>query len=47
MIVSIKPYNTQYFSVSFPFGFNRKLLDAVRAVPLRKWQIIKEQKTSF
>ena len=37
MIVSIKPYNTQYFSVSFPFGFNRKLLDAVRAVPLRKW----------
>ena len=38
MIVNIKPYNEQYFSINFPSGFNQKLLDAVREVPLRKWQ---------
>ena len=38
MIVSIKPYNNQYFSVSFPEKFNEKMLNAVRNVPGRVWE---------
>ena len=38
MIVSIKPYNNQYFSVSFPEKFNEKMLNAVRNVPGRIWE---------
>ncbi len=37
MIVNINSYDEKYFSVSFPEGFNQKLLDAVRTVPFRKW----------
>mgnify|MGYP002625598737 CR=1 FL=1 len=37
MNVCIKPYNEQYFSVNFPTKFNEKVLNAVRAVPNRKW----------
>ncbi len=37
MTVHVKPFNEQYFSVHFPDGFNEKMLNAVRAVPGRKW----------
>ena len=37
MKVNIKPYDRQYFSVEFPYGFDHKLLDAVRSVPGRRW----------
>ena len=37
MTVHVKPFNKQYFSVHFPDGFNEKMLNAVRAVPGRKW----------
>ena len=37
MIVHVKPFNEQYFSVHFPDGFNDKMLNAVRTIPGRKW----------
>lgn len=37
MTVHVKPFNEQYFSVHFPDEFNEKMLNAVRAVPGRKW----------
>ncbi|MBR1911524.1 MAG: phage integrase N-terminal SAM-like domain-containing protein [Treponema sp.] len=37
MIISIKNYNEQFFSVSFPEKFNEKMLNAVRSVPGRIW----------
>ena len=37
MTVSIKPFNENYISVSFPDKFNDAILNAVRNVPNRKW----------
>ena len=37
MTVLIKPFNEKYISVSFPDNFNDTILNAVRAVPNRKW----------
>ena len=37
MTVFIKPFNEKYISVSFPDNFNDTILNAVRAVPNRKW----------
>lgn len=38
MIISIKPYDNQYFSVSFPQNFNQVMLNAIRNVPGRIWK---------
>ena len=37
MNIYIKTHNENYFSVQFPYGFNKKILDSVRKVPQRKW----------
>ena len=37
MDVLIRPFNDDYFSVSFPGKFNETLLNAVRTVPDRRW----------
>lgn len=37
MTISIKPFNENYISVSFPDRFNDTILNAIRNVPNRKW----------
>lgn len=38
MTIEIKSFDDNTFAVSFPEGFSRKILDAVRSVPGKIWQ---------